>query len=159
MNFKRLNEILGVEDDGIEVIDEGNYEPLSCKGVMFGKLNPMSNPLVRDAHATRMKELGKSIEWKSKLMMAIRTEEYRQKMREVKTGTKHSEESKKKMSESAKRVGTGKFNLGIAKTDEHKENIKNSALKRERVPCCKCGKGFTRANIKKHENSCNGNTK
>jgi hypothetical protein len=152
---KKLNEILNVEDDEIEFIDdEDNYEPLNCKGVMIGELNPMNNPLVRESHAIRMKELGKDIEWKSKLMMAIRTEEYRQKMREIKTGTKHSEESKKKMSESAKRIGTGKFNLGVAKTDEHKENMKNAALKRERIPCCKCGRGFTKANLQKHENSC-----
>lgn len=41
------------------------------------------------------------------------------------------------------------------KSDEHKENMRKAALKRERFPCSKCGKTFTKANLAKHENSCN----
>lgn len=157
MNYKRLNKILGIEDGEIGVIDEENYEHLSSSGVMFGELNPMKNPIVKETHATRMKELAKNEDWKNKLLMIIRTEEYKEKMRQIVTGRKHSEESKKKMSESAKRVGTGRFNLGVPKTDEHREKMKTTTLKRERISCCKCGKGFTKANIRKHENSCSKN--
>ena len=57
MNFKKINEILGIEDDGVEIIDDGNYVPFNSGRVMFGKLNPMSNPLVKEAHAITMKEL------------------------------------------------------------------------------------------------------
>lgn len=42
------------------------------------------------------------------------------------------------------------------KTKEHAANIAKGALKRERIPCCKCGKGITKANLKKHEGACNG---
>ena len=59
MNFKKINEILGIEDDGVEIIDDGNYVPFNSGRVMFGKLNPMSNPLVKEAHAITMKELTK----------------------------------------------------------------------------------------------------
>jgi hypothetical protein len=159
MNYKRLNEILGVEDDGVEIVDEGNYVHLSSSRVMFGKLNPMSNPLVKEAHAIRMKELAKEEEWKKKLLSAIRSDEYRQKMREIVTGRKHSEETKQRMSEIHKQIGTGKFNLGVPKSEDTKKRMSESALVRERFPCCKCGKGFTKANIKKHENSCSGKPK
>lgn len=40
------------------------------------------------------------------------------------------------------------------KSDEHKENMRKAALKRERIPCSKCGKGYTKANLNKHERSC-----
>ena len=40
------------------------------------------------------------------------------------------------------------------KSDEHKENIRKAALKRERIPCSKCGKRYTKANLAKHEKSC-----
>ncbi|NBS94500.1 MAG: hypothetical protein EBT27_12415 [Betaproteobacteria bacterium] len=156
--FKKLDNFFNIESSEMEIVDDINVsEFLSLSGVMFGKLNPMSNPIIKDAHAIRMKELSENPEWKSKLMMAIRTDEYREKMRQIVTGRKHSEETKRKMSEIAKRVGTGKFNLGVPKTNEHKENMKNVALKRERISCCKCGKGFTKANLQKHENSCNKN--
>jgi hypothetical protein len=42
------------------------------------------------------------------------------------------------------------------KSESHKGNIAKSALKRERIPCCKCGKGITKANLKKHEGACKG---
>jgi hypothetical protein len=122
---------------------------------MFGKLNPMSNPFVKEAHAIRMKELAKEKEWKEKLLIAIRSDEYRQKMRETVTGRKHTEETKQRMSEIHKQIGTGKFNLGVPKSEDTKEKMSDVALKRERISCSKCGKGFTKANIRKHENSCN----
>lgn len=40
------------------------------------------------------------------------------------------------------------------KSEEHRENMRKAALKRERFPCSKCGKGFTKANLNKHEKSC-----
>jgi len=155
MNFKKINEILGIEDDGVEIIDDGNYVPFNSGRVMFGKLNPMSNPLVKEAHAITMKELTKEKEWKEKLLIAIRSDEYREKMRLTVTGRKHSEETKNKISETAKSVGTGLWNKGMPKSDVCKEKMSDVALKRERISCSKCGKGFTKANIRKHENSCN----
>lgn len=40
------------------------------------------------------------------------------------------------------------------KSDDHKENMRKTALKRERIPCSKCGKGYTKANLAKHEKAC-----
>ena len=48
----------------------------------------------------------------------------------------------------------GKWNIGITRTEEQKENYKNVALSRPRVPCKHCGKGYTKPNLKKHENAC-----
>jgi len=42
------------------------------------------------------------------------------------------------------------------KSDQHAENIREAALRRERIPCSKCGKGITKANLKKHEEACKG---
>ncbi len=40
------------------------------------------------------------------------------------------------------------------KSESHKENMSKSALKRERIPCACCGRGITKANLKKHETYC-----
>ena len=40
------------------------------------------------------------------------------------------------------------------KSKQHAANIAKGALKKERFPCCKCGKGITKANLKKHEDAC-----
>jgi len=42
------------------------------------------------------------------------------------------------------------------KTQEHADNIRKAALKRERIVCSSCGKGYTKANIAKHERACKG---
>ena len=49
----------------------------------------------------------------------------------------------------------GFWNKGMPKSDVCKEKMSDVAMKRERISCSKCGKGFTKANIRKHENSCN----
>jgi HNH endonuclease. len=49
---------------------------------------------------------------------------------------------------------SNKENYKGPKSAEQRENMKRSALARERVPCCKCGKGFTKANLAKHEKGC-----
>jgi len=54
----------------------------------------------------------------------------------------------------AKHNDWGKWNIGIKRTDEAKENYRASALRRERVPCSHCGKGYTKPNINKHEKAC-----
>ena len=48
----------------------------------------------------------------------------------------------------------GKWNIGIKRSDEAKENYRAASLRRERVPCSHCGKGYTKPNIKKHEKAC-----
>ena len=45
------------------------------------------------------------------------------------------------------------------KSETHKENMRKTALKRERFPCSKCGNGYTKANLVKHEKACNGKPK
>lgn len=105
---------------------------------MRGDKNPMKNPDIKELH-----------------LVVVRSEEYRQKMSEIKTGTTHTEDTKRKMSETAKRVGTGKWCLGKKKTETTRKRMSESALKRERVPCKKCGKTYTKANINKHEIACN----
>ena len=50
----------------------------------------------------------------------------------------------------------GKWNKGITRTEEQKVNYRKAALSRPRVLCKNCGNGYTKANIKKHEEACNG---
>jgi ribosomal protein L44E len=45
-------------------------------------------------------------------------------------------------------------NMKGPKSEEHRKNQSKAALKRPRFPCSKCGKGITKANLKKHEDSC-----
>ena len=46
-------------------------------------------------------------------------------------------------------------NYFYPKSEEAKVNMRKSALSRPRIPCSKCGKGITNANLKKHERACN----
>jgi len=132
----RIAEVLGIEPVDIN-FDDMDYIPMHQSDIMFGDDNPMKDPKVKEVH-----------------LEVVRSEEYRQRMSEIKTGFKHSEETKKLMSESAKKAGTGKWMKGVPKTETQKDNMRTSALNRERVACGKCGNMFTKANIKKHENSC-----
>ena len=100
---------------------------------LFGNDNPMKNEQHKKTH-----------------LESVRTDEYRKKMSEIKTGYKHTEETKNKL----RRPKYSNENYFGSKSDEHKENIKQAALKRPRVPCSKCGKGITKANLAKHEKSC-----
>ena len=119
------------DDDALEQQEWSVYRA-------FGDENPMRRPEVKATH-----------------MSAVRSEEYRQKMSELKTGLKHREESIEKMKRTHKERGTGKWNLGVPKSEETKQKMSEAHLKKERVPCSKCGKGYTKANIKKHEAACN----
>lgn len=47
-------------------------------------------------------------------------------------------------------------NMKGPKSEEHCKNQSKAALKRTRIPCSKCGRGITKSNLKKHEDSCSG---
>jgi hypothetical protein len=140
----KISEALGISFEG--VFDEGDYRNDEAVEKHFlsvykayGDENPMRRPEVKAIH-----------------MSAVRSEEYRQKMSELKTGLKHREESIEKMKRTHKERGTGKWNLGVPKSEDTKQKMSEAHLKKERVPCSKCGKGYTKANIKKHEAACKG---
>jgi hypothetical protein len=52
-----------------------------------------------------------------------------------------------------------KENYFKPKSEEHRENIRAAANKRERSICDKCNQGYTKANFEKHYKSCNGQQK
>ena len=103
----------------------------------LGENNPMKNPEVRKRH-----------------LESVRTEEYRTNMSVIKTGTVHTEETKKKQSISAKLSGTGKWNAGVPKSESTKEKMRLNALIRIRIPCPHCGNGYTKPNYNKHITAC-----
>lgn len=105
----------------------------------YGDDNPMRRQEVYEKH-----------------MSVVRSEEYRQKMSEIKKGFVHSEETKDKMRQTALERGIGKWNLGVPKSEETKKRMSEAHMKKQRVPCSKCGKEYTKANIKKHEAACKG---
>jgi len=104
----------------------------------FGELNCMNNPVIKQKHNVK-----------------VTSKEYRDNMRMIVTGRKASDESKQKMSKSAKICGVGKWNKGVPKSDFTKKKMSLSAKNRERIVCPKCCDGYTKANYNKHFNSCN----
>lgn len=109
---------------------------------MIGDLNPMARKDVIEKH-------------RQKLL----TDEYKNNMKKIVTGRKHSEKTKKKMSKSAKKSGVGLWNKNKPKKEETKKKMSEISSKRERLLCDKCNQGYTRQNFKKHYNSCMGEKK
>ena len=134
----KISIMLGCKESDIDYKDI-QYEELDNSDIMIGDKNPMKDPETYKV-------------WKK----IVRSEEYRKRMSEIKTGFKHSEETKTKMSLSAKAAGTGLWVKGIGKTEETRKRMSDSHMKKERVPCSKCGNTYTKANIRKHERACNG---
>lgn len=106
---------------------------------MKGDGNIMRNPVIKASH-----------------LVAVRSEEYRDNMSKLKTDFVHTEETKQKLSEIAKELGTGKFNLGRPKKESTKKAMSKSASERPRTTCDKCGQGYTNANFKRHYKACTG---
>ena len=71
-------------------------------------------------------------------------------VRKWKTDKKFAERVREKLSKPKQ----NKENYFGPKSETHCENIRKAALKRERIPCPKCGNGYTKANYKKHYESC-----
>jgi hypothetical protein len=117
---------------------KNGYFGMSTAGV----LNPMKNPVIKEKHN-----------------LIIRSQEYRDNMRKIVTGRKMSEEVKLKQSITAKRIGTGKWNKGIHKSESAKHNMSEAAYNRPRIECPICKDSYTSANYNKHFKSCNGKKK
>lgn len=74
------------------------------------------------------------------------------------TGKIHSEETKQKMSESAKKAGTGKSLKGKSKSQEHKNNIALASLNRKKEKCIHCGLECAVNVLNRwHNDKCKGN--
>lgn len=143
--FTTAEEAIDWESEVLRRLDVRNKDNfLNCHAntairSMPGKLNPMNKPGVREKH-----------------LASVNTCDYKQRMSKIKKGFKHSPESKKLMSDKALEMGFGKWNLGKPKKESTKKKMADSAKKRPRKECPKCGQGYTSANYQKHYNSCKG---
>lgn len=78
-------------------------------------------------------------------------------IREIHKLKMQSKEVREKISKSLlghKKSNTENYFKPKSKT--HAENISKAASKRERTICSKCGQGYTKANFKRHYDSCRG---
>jgi hypothetical protein len=79
------------------------------------------------------------------------------KVRETHRQVVKSKEYRKKLSEAL--MGHKKSNtenMKGPKSESHKSSMSRAALNRPRTTCDKCGQDYTKANFKKHYNSCKG---
>lgn len=103
----------------------------------IGEKNPMKNPDIKKIH-----------------LESVRSQKYRTNMSTIKTGTVVKEETKLKQSITAKRIGIGKWNKGVPKSESTKEKMRLNALNRIRINCPYCGNGYTNPNYNKHIKKC-----